>query len=70
MPRRPSFTSSEVARLIKGALEGGWAWGSFKVVAEGGRLALIPINAVAARLDELDAELAEWDRVHGRGTPT
>lgn len=70
MPKRPSFTSSEVARLIRGALEAGWAWGSFKVVAEGGRLALIPIAGGEGHPDDLDAELAEWDRTHGHGTPT
>lgn len=65
MPKRPSFTSAEVARLIKGATDSGWALGSFKVVAEGGRLALIPITSAESSLDELDAELAAWERKHG-----
>jgi hypothetical protein len=36
------FRQADVARLVRGAVEGGWPVGSFQVVVDGSRLSLLP----------------------------
>jgi hypothetical protein len=49
------FKQSEVTRLVKGAIKGGWPVGSFKVVVENGQPALVPVAANASSDPAADA---------------
>jgi len=56
MTARARFSQTEVTRLVKGAIKGGWPVGSFKVVVENGEPALVPTAANAPSDDA--AEMA------------
>jgi len=45
MTQRASFRQADVARLVRGAIQGGLPVGSFKIVVENGQPALLPIAA-------------------------
>jgi hypothetical protein len=45
MTKRAPFKQSDVTRLIRGAIAAGLPVGSFKIVVEEGRLALLPVAA-------------------------
>jgi hypothetical protein len=42
---RARFSQSEVTRLVKGAIKGGWPVGSFKISMENGYPELVPVAA-------------------------
>ena len=69
MTRPVAFRQSDVSRLIRGAVKGGWPVGSFKVAVENGQPVILPLsgneNTVAPAPDDLDTELAAWRAAHG-----
>ena len=66
MSRRAPFRQSDVTRLLKGALAAGLPVGSFKVVVDKGRLALLPSDQADALASDRAAEdEAAWDRALG-----
>lgn len=54
MTRRASFRQADVTKLIRGAIAGGMPVGSFKVVAEEGRLTLSPVASREGADDAAD----------------
>jgi hypothetical protein len=43
---RPArFRQSDVERLVRGAIKGGWPVGGFQIVVDGGRITLLPVTA-------------------------
>jgi hypothetical protein len=50
--KRAAFRQADVTKLIRGAVAGGLPVGSFKIVAEDGRLTLAPITATERELDD------------------
>jgi hypothetical protein len=68
MTRRAAFRQVDVKRLVKGALAAGLPVGSFKIVVDNGRPTLLPIGAPEPLpADDIDAEIAEFERTHGYG---
>lgn len=56
MTARATFKQADVTRLVRGAIKGGWPVGSFKIVEENGRPALLPVAANAPSDAAADAE--------------
>lgn len=72
MSKLASFRQVDVKRLMKGALDAGLPVDSFKIVVENGRLTLLPIaqlspSPASPPADDLDAEIAEFEKAHGYG---
>ena len=59
MTRPAPVRQADVARIVRGAIRGGLALGSFKIQVEGARVTLLPIGAASANPDaeDLDAEI-------------
>ena len=64
MTKRAAFRTADVTRLVRGAIRGGLPVGSFKVVVDNGRLALLPASDADALPSAEEAEDA-WDRALG-----
>lgn len=64
MTRAARYTQADVARLVRGAVKGGWPVGSFKVTVENGQPVLLPTGASDPLPSAQDAEDA-WDRALG-----
>ena len=47
MTKAAHFTQADVARLVKGVVAAGWPVGSFQIVVEKGRLAVLPFEGAS-----------------------
>jgi hypothetical protein len=56
MTKRAAFKQSDIARAIRGALQGGLPVGSFKVTVENGLPVILPVAANAPLNDADDME--------------
>lgn len=66
MTKRATFRTSDVAKLVAGAIEGGWPVGKFKLVVENDRPALLPVDGPEPLPSDTEAEAeAEWDKALG-----
>lgn len=61
MSARAAFRQADVTRLVRGAIKGGMAAGSFKVTLEDGRPVLLPIEGGAALSEAERVERAMKD---------
>jgi hypothetical protein len=64
MTRRATFTKTEVANIVKGAIAGGIQIGRLEVSS--GRIAIYPPGATEP-INDLDRELEEFEARHGEG---
>lgn len=66
MSRKAAFSQAEATRLMKAAHAAGWAVGSYQIVVENGRLALLPagpaVADVAASETDWSKRLNKWRR--------
>lgn len=69
MPRRPApFRQSDIERLVRGAIKGGWPVGGFQIVVDGGRITLLPVAQAEAPVSgSLDDELEAFRQARGYG---